>query len=339
MTPRRRGRLAAAAAGAGALGLAGVRALRPKASPGAGPPAPGPHISADTAGYRGGSGTPLLLLHGFSATWRAWKPILPLLERHHDVIAPTMLGHSGADPLADGVAPSVDALVDGVIAELDRLGLDKVHVVGNSLGGWIALEVARRGRARSVVALAPGGAWHSNARMAVAVTSLRVMLYGAKHHQDLLEKLVSRQRIRYAMLAPVVARPERVAVEDFIADLRSIKSAPVLLQLLRSVTQHPLRPLPDPGCPVRIVWGDQDRLIPFEHFGRPMLARVPDAELVMMHRVGHVPMWDEPEKTTELILEVTGKIDLSRPGGPPGTPSAASSPGDARHRLEPRVDP
>jgi pimeloyl-ACP methyl ester carboxylesterase len=307
MTARQRGRLAAAAAGVGALGLAGAKALRTKA--GAGASAPGPHISTDTAGYRGGSGTPLLLLHGFSATWRAWKPILPLLEPHHDVIAPTMLGHSGADPLADGVAPSVDALVDGVIDELDRLGIDQVHVVGNSLGGWIALEVARRGRAKSVVALAPGGAWRSNARMAVAVGSLRVMLYGANHHGDRLEALVSRQRIRHAILAPVVARPELVAVEDFIADLRSIRSAPVLLQLLRSVTQHPLRPLPDPGCPVRIVWGDQDRLIPFEHFGAPMLERVPDAELVLMNRVGHVPMWDEPEKVTELILQVTGKVD------------------------------
>lgn len=323
MTARRRGRLAAAAAGAGALGVAGARALRTKATAKSGSSAPGPHISADTAGYRGGSGTPLLLLHGFSATWRAWKPILPLLEPHHDVIAPTMLGHSGADPLADGVAPSVEALVDGVIAELDRLGLDQVHVVGNSLGGWIALEVARRGRAKSVVALAPGGAWRSNARMAVAVTSLRVMLYGANHHGDWLEALVSRQRIRHAMLAPVVARPELVAVEDFIADLRSIKSAPVLLQLLRSVTQHPLRPLPDPGCPVRIVWGDQDRLIPFEHFGTPMLERVPDAELVLMHRVGHVPMWDEPEKVTELILETTAKADQPRPSGSSGPPNAA----------------
>jgi len=323
LSARRRGRLAAVAAGAGTLGLAGAQAVRSRMTAGARPAAPGPHISTDTAGYRGGSGTPLLLLHGFSATWRAWKPILPLLEPHHDVIAPTMLGHSGADPIADGVAPSVEALVDGVIAELDRLGLDQVHVVGNSLGGWIALEVARRGRAKSVVALAPGGAWRSNARIAVAVASLRMMIYGANHHGDWLELLVSRERIRHAMLAPVVARPELVAVEDFIADLRSIRSAPVLLQLLRSVTQHPLRPLPDPGCTVRIVWGDRDRLIPFKLFGVPMLERVPDAELVLRNRVGHVPMWDEPEKVTELILEVTAKADLTRPGGAPGTPDVA----------------
>jgi pimeloyl-ACP methyl ester carboxylesterase len=59
--------------------------------------------------------------------------------------------------LADGVEPSLEALVDGVEAELDRLGLDKVHIAGNSLGGWISLELARRGRARSVVVFSPAG--------------------------------------------------------------------------------------------------------------------------------------------------------------------------------------
>jgi pimeloyl-ACP methyl ester carboxylesterase len=280
-------------------------------------------ITGDTAGHRSGSGTPLLLLHGFSATWRAWKPLLPLLEPHHDVIAPTLLGHSGADPVADGIAPSVEALADGVVAELDRLGLDQVHVVGNSLGGWIALELARRGRASSVVALSPGGAWRSAARIAVPLASLRLVLYAATRHAARLERMIESPRWRRVLLSGVVARPEQVAAEDVLADLRSVRAAPALLPLLRSLTATPLRPLPDPGCPIRIVWGRQDRLIPLEHFGRPLLQRVPSAELVELDGAGHVPMWDRPDAVAELILTVTGPVDAT-------APSAAGQGGDGQ---------
>jgi hypothetical protein len=76
-------------AAAGAIGVAAVaraRSSRPPATP-----LPTEEIAPDTEGHRGGSGTPLLLLHGISVTWRSWKPVLPMLEAHHDVIAPTLL--------------------------------------------------------------------------------------------------------------------------------------------------------------------------------------------------------------------------------------------------------
>jgi pimeloyl-ACP methyl ester carboxylesterase len=109
----------------------------------------------------GGSGTPLVLPHGLSGTWRVWTPILPLVETHHAVFALTLPGHAGGPPLPAEDPPSVAALVDGVAAELDRLGIDKAHFAGNSLGGWISLELARRGRARSVVLFGPAGAWRA----------------------------------------------------------------------------------------------------------------------------------------------------------------------------------
>nr|WP_203457333.1 alpha/beta fold hydrolase [Mycolicibacterium sp. CBMA 361] len=109
--------------------------------------------------HRGGSGTPLLLLHGIGAIWRAWSPVLEFLEPHHDVIAPTLRGHGGGLSLDRGIEPSLSALADGVEQDLDRLGLHQVHVVGNSLGGWLAIELARRGRAQSLVLLSPAGAW------------------------------------------------------------------------------------------------------------------------------------------------------------------------------------
>ncbi|HEY0574020.1 MAG TPA: alpha/beta fold hydrolase [Pseudonocardia sp.] len=312
----RRGLLLAAGAAGVAAGTAGVLAARARrrahdAVDGAvdGAIVSAERISEDTAGHRGGSGTPILLLHGISVTWRTWKPILPLLEPHHDVIAPTLLGHSGAAPLADGMAPSLEALVDGVLAELDTLGLDRVHVVGNSLGGWIALELARRGRARSVVAFSPAGAWHSTARMAVLGTGMRVGMDLMDGLGDQLERLARSPRGRRLLLSNLVAHPERYDPDELVADIRAIRHAPVVRPLLRVIADRPLQPLPDPGCPVRVVWGRKDRVIPFRHYGEPLLERLPTAELITLDDVGHVPMSDDPDTVARLILEVTDAVD------------------------------
>ncbi|HEX4248739.1 MAG TPA: alpha/beta fold hydrolase [Pseudonocardia sp.] len=266
-------------------------------------------IAPDTAGHRGGTGTPILLLHGISVTWRTWKPILPILERGHDVIAPTLLGHSGAAPLAEGVAPTLHALVDGVVAELDELGLDTVHVVGNSLGGWLALELARRGRARSVVAFSPAGAWRSNLRMAMLGAGMRAGADLAEARGEWLERLAYTETGRRLLLSSQVAHPERYDPDELVADLRAVRNAPVLRPLLAVLPNSPMQPLPDPGCPVRIVWGRKDRVIPFRQFGEPMLERLPTAELIMLDDAGHVPMPDAPETVARLILEVTDAVD------------------------------
>jgi pimeloyl-ACP methyl ester carboxylesterase len=119
-----------------------------------------PHAPLDglelTPSHRAGSGTPLLLLHGVGSIWRAWSPVLPHLDPHHDIIVPTLAGHGGGPPLDADVTPSVQALADALDDELDKLGLQKVHIAGNSLGGWVGMELARRGRARSLVLFSRG---------------------------------------------------------------------------------------------------------------------------------------------------------------------------------------
>ena len=113
--------------------------------------------STFTPAHRGGSGTPLVCLHGFTDTWRTWELVLPALERHHDVLAPTLAGHAGGPPF-EGEVDDL-ALVDGVEQAMDDAGFEVAHLVGNSLGGYVSLQLASRGRAQSVVALAPAGGW------------------------------------------------------------------------------------------------------------------------------------------------------------------------------------
>src|SRR5207249_8482853 len=100
-----------------------------------------------TASHRGGSGEPLVCLHGFTDTWRTWELVLPALERHHDVLAPTLAGHAGGPPLEGELTGGM--LADGVERAMDEAGFGLAQFAGNSLGGYVALQLAERGRARS----------------------------------------------------------------------------------------------------------------------------------------------------------------------------------------------
>ena len=80
-----------------------------------------------------------------------------MLERRHDVLAPTLPGHAGGPPLTGELSDAL--LADAVERAMDEAGFATAHIAGNSLGGFVALQLAARGRAESVVALAPTGGW------------------------------------------------------------------------------------------------------------------------------------------------------------------------------------
>ena len=256
--------------------------------------------------HREGTGQPLLLLHGIGAIWRAWSPVLPYLEPHHDLIVPTLHGHAGGPPLDAEVAPSVQALVDGIEEELDRLGLQKVHIAGNSLGGWIGIELARRGRALSLVLLSPAGAWRSPRRFRMTSHGVRFSYGTLARYSHRAETIAERRFLRWAMLAGQVAHPHHVSHETLVTYIHASGKSPVVDPLLRVLHLNPVDPLPaDRDYPVRLVWGERDLVLPFKHFGSPMLERLPGAELIRLEGVGHVPMSDDPARVAELILQVT----------------------------------
>lgn len=99
----------------------------------------------------------MVCLHGFMDTWRSWELVLPALEREHDVLALTLAGHAGGPALED--EGGSDALVAAVEREMEAAGFQEAHLVGSSLGGYLALKLAARARARTVVAFAPAGGW------------------------------------------------------------------------------------------------------------------------------------------------------------------------------------
>jgi pimeloyl-ACP methyl ester carboxylesterase len=274
-------------------------------------------VTSTSSSYSGGSGSPLVLLHGLGASWRVWTPILPLVEARHAVFAPTLPGHAGGPPLPDGVTPSVRALVDGVAAELDRRGIDRAHLVGNSLGGWIALELARRGRASSVVLFGPGGAWRTRRRLRALIAGMRVSFFIMRKLARHSDALARRRWVRRLVLATQVQHPDRYPAEELAEAIRTSVDAAVVAPLLRTLEDQPLELLPEnPDCPIRVVWAERDRIIPFPHFGQPLVDRLPGAELVRVPGIGHVPMYDEPAEVARLILEVTAACEAAEESTP-----------------------
>jgi pimeloyl-ACP methyl ester carboxylesterase len=243
-------------------------------------------------------------------TWTVWEPVLPLLGHHHAVFAPTLPGHAGGTPLGEGITPSIAAMVDAVEADLDRAGIDKAHFVGNSLGGWLSLELARRGRALSVVAFGPAGAWRSHRRFKALLAGFRLSFWLTRKLARWADAIARRPRLRKLLLFTQCEHPERIPAEALAAALRSSLEAPVVGGLLRAVDHTPFAALTaKTDIPIRIVWAEKDRIIPWKHFGTALVERLPGAEVVRLAGIGHVPMYDAPDEVARLVLEVTGAAD------------------------------
>src|SRR3954449_5844389 len=105
------------------------------------------------AHIRRGSGPPLVLIHGIGSQWQMWKPVLDRLSREREVVAVDLPGFGESAAL--DTPPTVEALADSVAAFLDEIGLGGAHAAGNSLGGAVALAMARAGTARSACVLSP----------------------------------------------------------------------------------------------------------------------------------------------------------------------------------------
>lgn len=251
-----------------------------------------------TPSHRGGSGPPLVLLHGFMDTWRIWELVLPALERRHDVLALTLPGHAGGPPF-DGEA------VAAVVRMLDDAGLDTAHVAGNSLGGYLALRLAALGRARSVVALAPAGGWaHEDEWRAVLdfQLELHAQTQAAAAHAD---AIVATPEGRRRATRHITVAYEHIPAELLAHELRGVAAcdAPALIERARHDGWH--LDAERIACPVRIVWGTEDALLPWPSAAERYRRELPHADWVELDGVGHAPQLDVPLETAELILGVS----------------------------------
>jgi pimeloyl-ACP methyl ester carboxylesterase len=248
--------------------------------------------------HRGGSGEPLVLIHGIGHTWRGWKPMLPRLEQTFDVLAVDLPGFGRSPTLPEGTECTPEALADAVAEAMDDAGFEQAVICGNSLGGWIALELARRGRADSVVAISPAGLQHK--REKAWGRSVLLGMRWAARNLPAPERLLRSPVGPLLFAGPVVARPWRIDPDDFPEVLRLFAECGGFLDTLPHTFGGQPKGLNEIEVPVRILWGTRDLLL-LPRQAKRFERLIPNAELHYLDGLGHTPMSDDPELLAELV--------------------------------------
>jgi pimeloyl-ACP methyl ester carboxylesterase len=265
-----------------------------------------PQYSIFTPAHRGGAGSPLVCLHGFTDTWRTWELVLPALERHHDVLAPTLPGHAGGPPLEGEVDDAV--ILDAVDRMMDEAGFETAHIAGNSLGGYVALRLAARGRARSVVALAPAGGWAEGDASLQELLDVQGAMHAqakaaAPHAEAIVASIEGRRRATQLITTNFEHIPAKL-LAHLVLGIAGCHGAPAMIEYARRAGYD--LDAERITCPVRIVWGTDDKLLPWPsaaaRFRRDWL---PHADWVELEGIGHAPQLDVPLETAQLILGFT----------------------------------
>jgi pimeloyl-ACP methyl ester carboxylesterase len=248
---------------------------------------------------RSGSGEPLVLIHGIGGELCIWELVLDRLAQSFDVIALDLPGFGNSPALAEDVEPTPRRLAAAVASFLDELGIERAHVAGNSLGGWVALEMAKARRTRSVTALCPAGLWGAPIIGACAPETRGRLHRFARMIRPLVPVLMLSGRARQLALGHVVAHPERVPYSAARRMVSSYARATAYDATQSAMLSNNLGDAESIDVPVTIAFGERDRLI------RPTRARVAGARTVVLPDCGHIPMWDDPELVTSLIADTS----------------------------------
>jgi len=242
----------------------------------------------------------LVLLHGVGHRRQAWDPVVGALFGEREVVTVDFPGFGQSPPLPDSLPYTLDSLVDVLAAFFDRLGLDRPHVGGNSMGGLVSLALARHGLVRSATALSPAGLWTARQR-AWALALLRGCHLAACHTSpSAMERLARTPTGRALLTSVVVARPWLLDPQVVLEDARALAGAPAFAPTL-AAAEHVMFEDRIDNVPVTIAWGERDRLL-----RRPpaamLTALIPQVELVRLPGCGHVPMTDDPLLVAQVLL-------------------------------------
>jgi pimeloyl-ACP methyl ester carboxylesterase len=250
--------------------------------------------------------TPALVLwHGLTSSGRAWQPMVAELSRHFAVHTPTVLGHRGGHP--PGPRTTLTDFVDDAEQYLDTTGLDRPHLAGHSLGGYLAIELARRGRAASVTAFSPAGFWKLGDGTPHRVLrgvgrSVRIARYARPVLKAAVSITAGRRFYLGAALrdpASMTARQARQVIDDQ-AGCRAARN----LAITDDEAILRLDPVP---CPITVAWAEHDEVLPMADYAEAVRTRLPAARFVVLPGVGHAAMVDDPGLVVRTIHDGVGQ--------------------------------
>ncbi|MGO9489895.1 MAG: alpha/beta fold hydrolase [Solirubrobacteraceae bacterium] len=243
--------------------------------------------------HREGSGPPLLLLHGVGHHWQGWQPVIERLSADFDVIACDSPGFGRSAPLPSAMEPTITSYADAFEWFLAELGLERPHLAGNSMGGAIGLELARRRAVSSVTAFSPAGFWTASERRFCQL-SLGALARVPVAAQPVLEAAARTRAGRVALFSQTFGYPSRLPAEEALATLRDAWRSPALAGALEAFDHYSFqRPEQLRSTPVTIAWGVRDRLLPYRLQAPRARAMLPWATHLSLG-AGHVPYYDDP---------------------------------------------
>jgi pimeloyl-ACP methyl ester carboxylesterase len=250
--------------------------------------------------HRAGTGPPLVLLHGIAHHWQAWRPVITELEPSFDVIACDSPGFGRSAPLPADIEPTIGAYAQAFADFFTELGVERPHLAGNSMGGAIALELARRGAVSSATAFSPAGFWTPGERR-FAQLSLRLLASVPRPLRPAVRTLAATPAGRVALFKQFFGWPTRIPREEALSTLDDAWAAPALAETLAAFDDYDFADGEElRGTPVTIAWGRHDRLLIYSRQAPRARARLPWARHVTLG-AGHVPFFDDPAATAESI--------------------------------------
>jgi pimeloyl-ACP methyl ester carboxylesterase len=251
---------------------------------------------------RRGTGAALVLLHGIGLSRRSWEPVVPMLSQRFDVVAVDLPGFGASAPLPSGTQPRPEVLATAVAELLDDIGIDAAHLVGNSLGGWVALELAGIRATSSVTLLSPAGLWFPRTPLYCRM-SLRLTRWLARHAAGPLSRLVACRAGRIVVLGQSHGRPGHMSKEQARATISDVGGCPGFDATLAATTHRHVSAR-RVSAPVTVAFGSRDHvLLPSQ--SRHLEHLPAGARLESLPGCGHVPMYDDPVAVAGLIAAST----------------------------------
>ncbi len=249
-----------------------------------------------------GSGDPILWVHGLGGSWQNWLEQLPEFAAEHRCVALDLPGF-GASPLPDEDI-SIAGYGRALAGLLERLRIPRATVVGNSMGGFIAAELAISApeRVERLVLVSAAGLSTEQLKLRPLTTAARMSAAGAAWIGAHSDRLTRRPGTRRLLASGVMRRPDRLSAPLLAEQLRGT-GRPGFIPALRALAAYPIRDrLAEIRAPTLVVWGEDDRLVPVRDADR-FVELIPEAGKVVFADTGHVPQLERPEAFNEVVAE------------------------------------
>jgi pimeloyl-ACP methyl ester carboxylesterase len=246
-----------------------------------------------------------------------WSPVIEPLAAHHEVIAVDMPGFGRSPMLPAGTAPSAANLADAVMDFYDSLAIGtEPAVAGISMGGWVAIECGRSGRARAAIGLCSAGFWREplGPRQGPARSLARLL-------SPLAPLLVRSERFRRAVLSGQMRHPERLSPAEALAMIRAYAHAPGYEGANAQMRANVVADVSEIAAPLTLAWAEHDTSVRRS----PLRALPASVRQPLLEGCGHIPTWDDPELVSRVILEGARAGDRVESGPSPGSSSGGES--------------